>query len=562
MILKIAPLFAALLVAPRSSHAAAACDDSTPDFASLVTWTSDLRSAATDASLTSISCPANGPGWSNKRVLLIGVDGLRADAAAMLPLPNLHRLKQLGTHTFWANVQSSGTAVSGPGWASLLTGHEPEDHSVDGNGDLKDISYDTVLKMVKDTFSGMKVAASVSWHPLINDFFDHQDSTTLDARHLADNDEDVTSQAEAWIESGEYDLIFVDLDECDGAGHGYGFDGYANQYSRAVEKMDARVGRLLDKVILNSQDVEYLIVLTTDHGGDGTSHGPQNPQNRRIPFFVASNSPSVAIGTTPAEDTGSHMDLLPTVMHFLGGVDAVPPGLDGQVFGFKDYTRTPPPQCIPNPATCSCEGDQSDYRGAINKTISGKTCQRWDSQSPHRHSLTPDVNPDWGLEENYCRNPDGEPSAWCYTTDPGERFELCDVPRCGTGTTSPPTASPVDPDPTASPTASPTSAPVASLAPTASPGACPGSDPTSCGCGNVLQRDYRGNISETAEGLECQAWSSQSPHGHSRTDANYPGTGLDGGHNYCRNPDDEPGGAWCYTTNPDQRWAYCNVPSC
>ena len=27
---------------------------------------------------------------------------------------------------------------------------------------------------------------------------------------------------------------------------------------------------------------------------------------------------------------------------------------------------------------------------------------------------------------NYCRNPDGEASIWCYTTDPAKRWEYCD----------------------------------------------------------------------------------------------------------------------------------------
>ena len=33
-------------------------------------------------------------------------------------------------------------------------------------------------------------------------------------------------------------------------------------------------------------------------------------------------------------------------------------------------------------------------------------------------------------QENYCRNPDGESTVWCYTTDPNETWEYCDVPRC------------------------------------------------------------------------------------------------------------------------------------
>jgi len=76
------------------------------------------------------------------------------------------------------------------------------------------------------------------------------------------------------------------------------------------------------------------------------------------------------------------------------------------------------------------------------------------------------------------------------------------------------------------------------------------------------QRDYRGTISTTASGLTCQSWSSQSPHAHTRTDRNYPFAGLGGNHNYCRNPDNESEGAWCYTEDDKVRWEYCDVPDC
>ena len=80
-------------------------------------------------------------------------------------------------------------------------------------------------------------------------------------------------------------------------------------------------------------------------------------------------------------------------------------------------------------------------------------------------------------------------------------------------------------------------------------------------CWDGLQKDYRGEVAVTISGYECMNWLEQSPHKHSRTEANYPNTGL-GDHNYCRNPDNEPDGAWCYTTNPKQRWDYCPVPKC
>lgn len=71
----------------------------------------------------------------------------------------------------------------------------------------------------------------------------------------------------------------------------------------------------------------------------------------------------------------------------------------------------------------------SGYRGCQSKTQSGRTCQKWTAQTPHGHSRTPDNYPDKGLgDHNHCRNPDGEFTIWCYTTDPNpkHRWEYCD----------------------------------------------------------------------------------------------------------------------------------------
>ena len=58
-------------------------------------------------------------------------------------------------------------------------------------------------------------------------------------------------------------------------------------------------------------------------------------------------------------------------------------------------------------------------------TLGGNQCQRWDQQKPHTHSRTKQNYPYSGLDENYCRNPDGAYSIWCYTTNPKVRFQTC-----------------------------------------------------------------------------------------------------------------------------------------
>ena len=64
---------------------------------------------------------------------------------------------------------------------------------------------------------------------------------------------------------------------------------------------------------------------------------------------------------------------------------------------------------------CEDESFIGGYRGCQTKTVSGKTCQKWTAQYPHRHSRTPSNFPNKGLgDHNYCRNPDGEETIWCY----------------------------------------------------------------------------------------------------------------------------------------------------
>jgi len=71
-------------------------------------------------------------------------------------------------------------------------------------------------------------------------------------------------------------------------------------------------------------------------------------------------------------------------------------------------------------------GNGQDYLGCQYQTNSGYMCQNWLEQSPQSHSYIPEWYPDGHLgDHNFCRNPDGDTTIWCITTNPSVRWEFC-----------------------------------------------------------------------------------------------------------------------------------------
>ncbi|XP_075269827.1 plasminogen [Opisthocomus hoazin] len=203
-----------------------------------------------------------------------------------------------------------------------------------------------------------------------------------------------------------------------------------------------------------------------------------------------------------------------------------------------DATEQDVPVQVPLSEECY-RGKGESYRGTTSITASGKKCQAWNSMFPHRHEKTPGRFPNADLRDNYCRNPDGDNSPWCFTTDPSTTWEYCSLKRCE--------------DPAQEPAPNDRPAMTAQNVDLTTP--------TTSDCINGNGEDYRGTVTKTARGRTCQEWSSQKPHSHKYfTPVTHPRAGLD--KNYCRNPDGDVNGVWCFTTDPGKKWEYCDIPRC
>ncbi|HMV69444.1 MAG TPA: alkaline phosphatase, partial [Myxococcota bacterium] len=246
------------------------------------------------------------------RALVIGIDGLRADAFDAAPA--LREWFDAGALTLAGRTQRTGpTTVSGPGWASILTGVEVEDHGVTGNDDLGDRSRAWPTFPERAVDAGLGVGVAVHWLGILALL----GGLAPDALFTGD-DAGVGATATAWVDDPTLDLVFTHFDDVDHAGHASGFSVKNPDYVAAIAGVDAAIAPALDAIAAREGEA-WRVIVCADHGGLGTDHGARSADTETIPLGVTGGDPRV-----PPDPT--QMDVAPTALAWLG----VPyEGLDG-----------------------------------------------------------------------------------------------------------------------------------------------------------------------------------------------------------------------------------------
>lgn len=247
-------------------------------------------------------------GQKEKKVIVIGYDGCRADNLVMCSEAAKSGIKTLladGGHAVISycggvnypqiNTQDTSTA---PGWCSMLTGQWADVHGITGNGINKSNDTLSLLTTLVESKTIDSSAFYVSW----GGHFTSTDSTyylekqydeekQLDVKMLKASDDNGTyANVIEDLEQKECsDFIFSIFEYCDHYGHGTGFcmnnpdqkTGFAEQ-----EQVSADVIKAI-KARENYENEDWLILITSDHGGYNTWHGGPTMQERYT--FIVSN---------------------------------------------------------------------------------------------------------------------------------------------------------------------------------------------------------------------------------------------------------------------------------
>jgi len=220
-----------------------------------------------------------------KKVLFIGIDGCRADVMMSSNTPNIHNL--INQSIYSLDGLCAATTWSGNGWSTMLTGVWHTKHNVQDNNFTNPnyANYPDFLTRAENFNPNLRTMSLVHWNPINDKIVQNADVKTNYGTDLA-----VKNAAVSALQSDNPDILFIDFDDVDHAGHSYGFNSNTSQYVSSIETTDAYVGEIVaamkNRSTYNNED--WMVVLTTDHGATNTSHGGGSLSERDI-FTVYSN---------------------------------------------------------------------------------------------------------------------------------------------------------------------------------------------------------------------------------------------------------------------------------
>lgn len=262
-----------------------------------------------------------------KHALVIGLDGVRADALTVALTPHLDALAGSGTVSHDAHAGGQpGTPTeqptkSGPGWTSVLTGVWVNKHGVRSNAfrESRVDQFPHFFERIREVYPEAYLSSFAAWpriHPYILASTRADMAFSPQERGVAARDAAVTDAVVQHLANHTPAVVFVHLSNADHAGHAFGFSPGEAEYIRAIEAIDAHVGRMVG-ALRNRPGYaheDWLIVVTADHGGVDGAHGGQRAAERTIPFIASGGG--IASGKIVTPGPG-HTAVPPTVMHHL-----------------------------------------------------------------------------------------------------------------------------------------------------------------------------------------------------------------------------------------------------
>lgn len=252
-----------------------------------------------------------------RKVILIGIDGVHYQTLKRLKTPNFDRLYTSELFTGGElNTDNEQQTNSGPSWATILTGVWAKQHGITKNDkSLKSLSP-SLFDLINKQYPQAKITSIIRWDTIYDNLY----SDLKFAKQKIVIKVHDTTAVEQFIQLLEIkpDFAFLHLDDVDHAGHDFGF---GEAYDQSIINADLMLGKILNAIETNEQIKDkYLVIVTTDHGRNrtGKGHGAQSVSERKV--FYATNNPyyHAENGLKTPKKPIPQTYIAQSVLHYLG----------------------------------------------------------------------------------------------------------------------------------------------------------------------------------------------------------------------------------------------------
>lgn len=203
-------------------------------------------------------------------MFIIGLDGAIGCSVKKADTPNIDALFSQGVKTYTA--QTVFPSSSFEAWGAMFHGVGPEKHNLGTAGPCpEDVSWPSFMKLMHQERSGSRLASYSSWEPVNSQIIEQ----SCECHCVSMPDPELVEAASRYIRDSPPDMFFMQLDDIDAAGHSQGFGTKA--YLEQITNTDTLLGRMIDAITDAGVIDESLIVVLSDHGGEGKSHGSDHP---------------------------------------------------------------------------------------------------------------------------------------------------------------------------------------------------------------------------------------------------------------------------------------------
>lgn len=243
------------------------------------------------------------------QLILISIDGLRPDAIEAAQCEHIPALAEAGSYTFAAKTVMPSVTL--PCHTSMFRGVDVERHGITTNTFIP-LARPVPSILDAANAAGLNCGMFYNWGPLR----DLADPESLRASfferdaHRPEGDHRVMTHAARHIPELDLDLSFVYFGWTDECGHKHGW--MSEEYLEAVHHADECVGHLLSAV--REAGMNPFVLLLSDHGGHGKSHGTDCPEDMTIPWILS----GPAVRAQKLDSEVRIYDTCPTIAELLG----------------------------------------------------------------------------------------------------------------------------------------------------------------------------------------------------------------------------------------------------